>query len=102
MKKLVNFLLVLTLACVTTLSVVACGGSATDGESGEVDPATGNTIVKILFHVDEKSTEGQAYKKRIEAFNAAYKDKNIKASATYKARSAGAAGYETELLNNQV
>ncbi|MBO4262860.1 MAG: extracellular solute-binding protein [Clostridia bacterium] len=103
MKKFFNSLLVLTLASVMVLSVVACGGGTTnDTDAGEVDPTTGSTIVKILFHVDEKSTEGQAYKKRIELFNAAYKDKNIKASATYKARSAGAAGYETELLNNQV
>ncbi len=101
MKKLLNLLLVLTLTCVTALSAVACGGETNETSAGEVDDG-GNTIVKILFHVDEKSTEGMAYKKRIEAFNAAYKDRHIKASATYKARSAGAAGYEVELINNKV
>ena len=62
----------------------------------------GNVIVKIMFHVDKSSTEGQAYQKRINAFNAAYKDKGIKAQAIFKARTAGASGYETELLNNQL
>lgn len=102
MKRILNFLLVLTLAFVTCFSFAACESETQESEAGEVDQATGNTIVKILVHVDENSTEGKAYKKRIEAFNAAYKDKNIKASATYKARSAGANGYETDLLNAQV
>ncbi len=103
MKKLLSCLLMLTLSCVVAFSAVACGGgTTTDTKSGEVDQTTGNTIVKIMFHVDEKSTEGLAYKKRIEAFNAAYKDRKIKASATYTARVQGAAGYEAELLNNQV
>ena len=101
MKKILSFLLVLTLVFAAAFTFSACDNDTTETSTGEVDN-TGNTIVKILFHVDEKSTEGQAYKKRIEAFNAAYKDKKIKASATYKARSAGATGYETELLNNQV
>ena len=104
MKKFFNRLLILALTGAMALTVASCGGGKTndDNSAGEVDPTTGSTIVKVMFHVDVKSTEGQAYKKRIEAFNAAYKDRNIKASATYKARSAGAAGYETELLNNQV
>ena len=104
MKKFFNYLLVIALACVMLLCSVACGGGeeTQDTDAGEVDVVTGNTIVKILFHVDLSSDEGQAYKKRIDAFNKAYADKGIKASATYKARSAGAAGYETELLNNQV
>ena len=105
MKKILSLLLVLALAFIMATSFAACGGDTQETDAGEVevDSATGasTTIIKILFHVDEKSTEGQAYKKRIEAFNAAYKDKNIKASATYKARSAGASGYETELINNQ-
>ena len=73
----------LALTSVMACGIAACGG----GDNGEVD-SSGNTIVKIMFHVDEKSTEGQAYKKRIDAFNTAYKDKKIKASATYKARRA--------------
>ena len=54
-----------------------------------------------MFHVDIKSAEGQAYKKRIDAFNAAYKDRGIKASASYIARTAGASAYETDLMNKQ-
>ena len=107
MKKFLSLLLVLALAVIMVASFAACGGQTQETEAGEVevDSATGSstTIIKILFHVDEKSTEGQAYKKRIEEFNAdcKKKNKNIKASATYKARSAGASGYETELINNQ-
>ena len=83
--------------------MTACGGGngGNGGGGSEVD-ADGNTLVKIMFHVDKSSTEGQAYQKRINAFNAAYKDKGIKAQAIFKARSAGASGYETELLNNQL
>lgn len=88
----------LAVSTVMACGFAACGGG---GDSGDVD-SSGNTIVKIMFHVDEKSTEGQAYKKRIDAFNTAYKDKKIKASATYQARTTGAAGYETELLNKQI
>ena len=83
--------------------MTACGGGngGNGGGGSEVD-ADGNTIVKIMFHVDKSSTEGQAYQKRINAFNEAYKDKGIKAQAIFKARSAGASGYETELQNNQL
>ena len=83
------------------LGMVACGDEGSGGDEPQVD-SEGNTIVKIMFHVDKSSTEGQAYQKRINAFNAAYKDKKIKAQAIFKARSAGASGYETELLNNQL
>ena len=101
MKKLFSWLLTFALATVMAVSFVACDGGAIESDAGEVDGATGATVVKVLFHVDEKTDEGQAYKKRIEAFNVAYKEKGIKASATYKARSAGASGYETELMNSQ-
>ena len=84
---------------------MACGFAACGkgGGGGEPDvDKSGNTIVKIMFHVDATSNEGQAYKRRIDAFNAAYKDRKIKASASYQARTEGATGYETELLNKQV
>ena len=92
MKKIFKAISMLAVSAVMACGFAACG----DGGNGEVD-GSGNTIVKIMFHVDEKATEGQAYKKRIDAFNTAYKDKKIKASATYKARTAGASSYETEL-----
>ena len=102
MKRLLAAILLVVFTLTLTLSMTACGnkGGGSDGEV-EVD-AEGNTIVKIMFHVDKSSTEGQAYQKRIDAFNAAYKDQKIKAQAIFKARSAGASGYETELLNNQL
>ncbi|MBR7116701.1 MAG: extracellular solute-binding protein [Clostridia bacterium] len=100
MKKalisIVSFLLMLTML----FGMIACGPTETEGEAGATD-TEGNIIVKIMFHVDKSSTEGQAYQKRVNAFNAAYKDQKIKAQAIFKARSAGASGYETELQNNQ-
>ena len=101
MKKLLASVLLIVFTLTLTLGFTSCGNKG--GEDGEVEvDAEGNTIVKIMFHVDKSSTEGQAYQKRINAFNAAYKDKGIKAQAIFKARSAGASGYETELLNNQL
>ena len=99
MKKILTSIISIMLLLSMMLGMTACG----DDNGGEtVVDAEGNTIVKIMFHVDKSSTEGQAYQKRINAFNAAYKDKKIKAQAIFKARSAGASGYETELLNNQL
>ena len=104
MKKLLTSITSLMLAIVMLLgmlSMTACGGTGTGDGEPTVD-AEGNTIIKIMFHVDKSSTEGQAYQKRIDAFNQAYKDQKIKAQPIFKARSAGASGYETELLNNQI
>lgn len=96
----------LILIVVAMLFVSACsngssnvGGGENTGES--TTDKDGNTVIKIMFHVDSKSAEGQAYKKRIDAFNAAYKDKNIKASASYIARTTGAADYEQKLIGMQ-
>ena len=98
MKKLLNSITSLMLVIMMLFSITSCLGG---GGDTDVD-AEGNTIVKIMFHVDKSSTEGQAYQKRVNAFNAAYKDKKIKAQAIFKARSAGASGYETELMNNKI
>ena len=100
MKKLLTSIISIMLAVMMLFGLTACDPNNTD-PSDQTDK-DGNTIVKIMFHVDKSSTEGQAYQKRIDAFNAAYKDKGIKAQAIFKARSAGASGYETELLNNQL
>ena len=81
--------------------MTACGGPDAGDGTPPVDE-DGNVIVKIMFHVDKSSTEGQAYLKRINAFNAEYKSKGIKAQAIFKARTAGASGYETELQNNKI
>ena len=103
MKKLLLSLTSLMLVLVMLFGMTACGGNSSTGGDEELPTdAEGNTIVKIMFHVDKSSTEGQAYQKRINAFNAAYKDQKIKAQAIFKARSAGASGYETELMNNKV
>ncbi|MBR2498760.1 MAG: extracellular solute-binding protein [Clostridia bacterium] len=96
MKKLLTSILSIMLAVLVAFGMTACGGG---DDSTDAD---GNTIVKIMFHVNKTSTEGQAYLKRINAFNAAYKDEKIKAQGIFKARTAGASGYETELLNNQI
>ena len=101
MKQLFTRVIAMLLVVLMLVGITACGPDTQDGDEGEIDEA-GNTIVKIMFHVDKSSTEGKAYQKRIDAFNAAYKDKGIKAQGIFKARSAGASGYETELLNNQL
>ena len=99
MRKFLTSITSIILVVMMVLGLTACGDN---GNSGSTTDASGNTVVKIMFHVDKSSTEGQAYQKRIDAFNAAYKDQKIKAQAIFKARSAGASGYETELLNNQL
>ncbi len=104
MKNLFTSIISILLVVTMLFGMIACGGNNNGVDGGEAPPtdAEGNTIIKIMFHVDKSSTEGQAYQKRISAFNAAYKDKKIKAQAIFKARSAGASGYETELQNNQL
>lgn len=106
MKKLLTSIISFMLVVAMLFGMTACGGGGGGtGDGGNEAPPTdadGNVIVKIMFHVDKSSTEGQAYQKRINAFNAAYKDKGIKAQAIFKARSAGASGYETELQNNKL
>ncbi len=101
MKKFFTSIISMLLLVILSISITACGGGNDGGEELEKD-ADGNSIVKIMFHVDSKSAEGQAYQKRIDAFNAAYKDKGIKAQAIFQARTAGASGYETELQNNLI
>ncbi|MBQ8395262.1 MAG: extracellular solute-binding protein [Clostridia bacterium] len=103
MKKLFKMMGLTAMASMLMFGVACSGGSGGAGGGGgdaTVDK-DGNTIIKIMFHVDQKSAEGQAYKKRIDAFNAEYKDKKIKASASYIARTAGAADYEQKLTGMQ-
>lgn len=90
--------------------LASCGGGTTSGDdfsgndfgNDSENQTITNKNLKIMFHVDAKSAEGQAYKKRIDAFNTAYKDNGIKVSAIYKARTTGAGSYETELSNMQL
>ena len=86
----------------TITKILMLSGALLLAASCSPDGGAGSSgTVKIMFHVDIKSAEGQAYKKRIDAFNAAYKEKGIKASASYIARTAGASAYETDLMNKQ-
>ena len=101
MKNLLTSIISILLVLTMLFGMTACGDNEGNG-GGSITDADGNKIVKIMFHVDKSSTEGQAYQKRIDAFNAAYKDQKIKAQPIFKARSAGASGYETELQNNQI
>ena len=100
MKLAKLFVLALPMVLLTS-----CGGTTGDsGNGGDADTSgpVKNQNIKIMFHVDAKSAEGQAYKKRIDAFNSAYKDDGLKVTATYKARTTGAGSYETELTNMQL
>ena len=58
-----------TVGALAMVSMLAFGSACGGGSSESSTDADGNTIVKIMFHVDQKSAEGQAYKKRIDAFN---------------------------------
>ena len=87
------------------LLLTACGsggGSEIEGEGWD-GSATGEVAkLKIRFHVDSKTTEGMAYKKLIDSFNAEYASKNIKVTASFVARTAGDSAYERELYNNMI
>lgn len=85
----------LLLLIMTSLVLSSCGLGGS-GDQPEVDPS-GNKIVKIMFHVDEKSAEGKAYKMRLDAFNAEYKEEKIKAVGIFKARTTGGADYAKQL-----
>lgn len=84
----------LTLLGIAACALTACGGSSGDPQYDD----SGNRIVKILVHVDSKDPEGIAYKKRVDAFNAAYKDQKIKAVLDARARTVGGADYAKQLL----
>ena len=58
---------------------------------------TGKKKIKIQFHVDSKSAEGIAYKKRVDAFNTQYKNQYV-ATAIFKTRTQGGADYEQQLI----
>lgn len=87
------------------IGVVACAAIVATGIPGwvmsgsEEEGANGNTVVSVMFHVSSSSKEGQAYKKRIDAFNEAYKDRKIKATANYVPRTDGSSAYETALIS---
>ena len=98
MKKFWKGFMTTAAALALTFGAAACRSGNDDTDQGEVD-TDGNTIVSIMFHVDSKSAEGRAYQKRVDAFNAAYKDKKVKASARFIARTTGATDYETQLGN---
>lgn len=81
----------ITLCCIILLSGIP------KWIKGDADESGGNTVVSVMFHVSTSSKEGQAYKKRIDAFNAAYKSEKIKAQATYIPRTSGSSANETAL-----
>lgn len=90
------------------IGVVACAAIVATGIPGwvmngsEAEGANGNTVVSVMFHVSSSSKEGQAYKKRIDAFNEAYKEKKIKATANYIPRTEGSSAYETALISMKI
>lgn len=80
----------------TTLLLTGCktGGSNADYSD--------NSKMKIRFHVDQKSAEGVAYKKLIDAFNKEYASKGMKVTPSFVARSAGDSNYEKQLNTDKL
>lgn len=82
------------------------GEATSDSSTGEASTSSsysgGAQTVKILFHVDSRSSEGMAYKRRVDAFNAAYSATGLKAAPTFRARTAGGADYEQQLVAMQM
>lgn len=95
MKRFRILLTALAVILSVSLALSACGGGG-DGSGTDKD---GNTLIKIMFHVDKQSAEGLAYKKRVDDFNVYYKDQKIKAVPEFYARSTSATSYETTLSN---
>lgn len=90
------------------IGVVACAALVISGLPGWIklgantEEANGNTVVSVMFHVSSSSKEGQAYKKCIDSFNEAYKEKKIKATANYTPRTDGSSAYETALISMKI
>jgi fructooligosaccharide transport system substrate-binding protein len=80
----------------TTLLLTGCktGGGNADYSD--------NSKMKIRFHVDQKSAEGVAYKKLIDAFNKEYASKGMKVTPSFVARSAGDSNYEKQLNTDKL
>ena len=76
-------------------------GGPTSHYSEEEEPLSAAKL-KVRFHVDERSAEGKAYKKLIEAFNKDYSSYNIKATADFVARTAGDSAYERQLAQDMM
>lgn len=89
---------------VLSMLMTACGGGSKGGTEPEptgTAPAK-QTVLKIRFHVDEKSTEGIAYKKLVTAFNTEFSSEGLKVNATYVARTAGDSAYERALAKDRL
>ena len=87
----------LLFSLISVLSLSSCNFFG-DFSAEEDVKESGQRIVKIMFHVDSRTAEGKAYKARIDAFNQAYEEEGIKASATFKARTTGGADYQQQLI----
>jgi fructooligosaccharide transport system substrate-binding protein len=95
MKKTLKLLTLL----VAISSLVGCGST---GGGGGGTGSSGATTIKVRFHVDKKSVEGQAYQKVIDAFNRDHLEQGLKAQASFVARTPGDSNYEKELSANLI
>ncbi len=96
------------------LLLTACGwGSGNDEysfESVSLDESDsisasysgGKQTLHAMFHVDLDTAEGQAYKKRIDAFNQVYASTGLRVVPEFINRNAGGTDYETVLITKQM
>ncbi len=101
------------LLLVAPMLLASCGGGSESYEpvsvslddsdaSVSVSYSGGKKAIKILFHVDKSTAEGKAYQRRIDAFNAVYKDVGLRAVPTFKSRNSGGTDYELYLTSLQL
>lgn len=100
--KFLGIAAAITAAVMSVCSLAACGPGMGNTRK-EIESRTdkyGNTVVTIMVHKDSSTKEGNAYQKRVDAFNEAYKSEKIKASISFVAQTSGVDQYESTISTN--
>ena len=93
-----------SLIALLTLPLILGGCSLFGGGNDENDPNSeaGKKKLTIRFHVDEKSTEGQGYKKIINNFVNDHAKDGIKVTMDFVARTGSTDAYNTQLAKDKI